>query len=374
MTMQFEGPAADSLYPAGRAPQRHSGRYIVSGMLLLAYAGGLIAWIVYAMRDGRQSVADLAQGLVDPAQPVAAAYLSPYEWILTLALIAVGVLALLRRRLARGGALVLGVILVGLAVRDGIAIGLDSGYRESFTEHRIGEWYLSTFGAALIVGAVVVFLMARATEDPGEGVAARRWPLAVGGALLLVYAAAAIGWKVWELRQDPGYAAPDTDLRFTKNVPFLPNGVEEFFRAIGYPTGRQDPSVLAPYYHQAAIVLALLAVGVIALYGRRWARGAMLVLSGVLLYLMARIAVLWSTYDSNLDATRVPSWTDIAFDNTTEILRTATYLFGALAAVTVIVLALAFRDRSADSSSSATSATSATSASDGDTQTFSPLL
>lgn len=367
MTMQFEGPAADSLYPAGRAPQRHSARYVTTGLLLLVYAGGLIAWIVYAMRTyARQSVADLARGLVDPAQEVASPYLTPYEWILALALVGVAVLALLRRRLARGGALVLGAILLGLGIREGIAIGISSGYRDSAIDPPLSEWYLSTYGGALLIGAIVVFLMARATEDAGEGVAARRWPLAVAGSLLLVYGLAAVSWKVWELRQDPAYAAPDTDLRFTKNVPFIPNGVEDFFRAVGYPF---RASLVAPYYEQAAIVLALIAVGVIALYGRRWARGAVLVLGGMVLYLMARNVVLWSTYDSglDLDPSRIPSWTDIAFDDTTEILRTSTYLFGAVAALAAVVLALVFRDRPAEAPAGGFG-------SEDDTKSFSPLL
>lgn len=117
---------------------------MVSGVLLLLYGLVPIAWVIYSLVVTETPVGDFLEQLVNPmseGQHVRA--LTPYEWAFAVALVVVGICALAQRRAARGGALLLSIMLLFLSVREGIGL-LDDEYRQDYFVNEEGGWILAT--------------------------------------------------------------------------------------------------------------------------------------------------------------------------------------------------------------------------------------
>ncbi|KAB8171064.1 hypothetical protein FH609_000755 [Streptomyces sp. 3MP-14] len=297
-----------------RASLEHGPRYLVAGVLLLVFGGGVIAWVLTGINDSpASSVDDLLRALVDPLHAVDLMALTPYEWMFAVALVTVAVLALCQRRVARGGALVLAFLLLALCLRQAVG-ALDEDYRAGFDAPTYGPWTLTTYGVGLLLAATVLILLLPAREPaptrhtapsrepagqlpPGEHPGGPR-PLGtlgvLGGSLLIALALADIAWTL-----DNQRLAAEYDLK----------SWGEYFRDLVDPSLFHSPTSLTSgvYFHEAALAVSMLVVGVLACLGRPVARGAGLTLLAMAAYLEYRTVVLtfrvgdWSAY---VDSTR----------------------------------------------------------------------
>ncbi|RMI43992.1 hypothetical protein EBN88_06055 [Streptomyces triticirhizae] len=277
-------------------------------MLLLIFGGGVIAWVITGINDSPVSSADdLFRALVDPLRPVDLRALTPYEWMFAVALVTVAVLALCQRRVARGGALVLAFLLLALCLRQAVG-ALDDGYRAGFDAPTYGPWTLATYAVGLLIAVTVLILLLPAREaarepagqlppHPGEHPGGPR-PLGtlgvLGGGLLIALALADLAWTL-----DNQRLAAEYDLK----------SWGEYFRDLVDPSLFHSPTSLTSgiYFHEAALAISMLVVGVLACLGRPVARGAGLTLLAMAAYLEYRAVALsfrigdWSAY---LDSTR----------------------------------------------------------------------
>ncbi|MGP3969585.1 hypothetical protein [Streptomyces sp. 6N223] len=320
----------------GRAPAEHAPGYIVSAVLLLAFAGGIIAWLVDGIRTSDSSLGDLLRAMVQPSHPVDAPLLTPYEWVYALALITVAVLALLLRRVARGGALVLAFLLLAICLRQAVG-SLDAHYREGFEDPDYGTWTLLTYGVGLAIAVTVLVLLLPARERPAgpaplprplpglgpvPGFGAPRprpaSPYLLAGGLLVAVGVVQAAWAIDRQQQldDAGYMA-----------------FGDYLRDIVDPSLFHSPLSISSglNFYEAALVVTLIITGVLALLGREVARGAALTAAGMAAYLEARTVVFrfeaghWDTY----------------FDSVRGTLTVLSMIFTALAIVTAVIALLA---------------------------------
>ncbi|MFC9604110.1 hypothetical protein ACFTTN_11690 [Streptomyces niveus] len=261
----------------GRAPRRHTGAYVTSGILLLVFACVLAAWIADTAINVRADVDVLLDSLVknDGGRPLLV--FTAHEWAFTVALFVVGIAALARRRTARGAALLLAFLLLGVGARQ--LNGLTrSDYRDVMfaTEH--GTLIVLTYVFAFLAAATVIILMLVARErdlppDPATG--ARR----AAGVLLILIGALQGFWYARSLRQF--------------NEALGPGGGRGAFSEWWHEAlninarGGYGTSAGFTYYH-SALVAAFLVVGVLLLLGAPAARGAALALLGIAAYLQLR--------------------------------------------------------------------------------------
>jgi hypothetical protein len=323
--MRFS-PSGDRAH--GRAPAGHAPGYIVSGVLLLAFAGGIIAWVVDGIRTSTSSFGDLLRAMVQPTHPVDQLLLTPYEWVYALALITVAVLALLQRRVARGGALVLAFLLLAICLRQAIG-SRDATYREGFEDPDYGTWTLLTYGAGLAIAVTVLVLLLAVRERPaGLGLgpvpgfgAPRPSPapaFLLAGGLLIAVGVVQAAWAIDRQQQldDMGY---------------MPFG--DYLRDLVDPSLYHSPLSVSSglAFYEAALFTTLIITGVLALLGREVARGAALTAAGMAAYAEARAVV----YRFEMG-----HW-DLYFESVRGTLTVLSMAFTALAIVTAVVALLA---------------------------------
>ncbi|RLL69376.1 hypothetical protein [Streptomyces sp. Z26] len=258
-----------------------------AGLLLLLYGAVVLAWTVHGGWTGSAPLGDLLLVLVDASVPAPPAYLGPYEWVAAAALITVGVLGLRGAPAARGGAVLLGGLLLALSLRETAGL-LDATYRESFFATGMGRWALATrvLGLAVAVAVLVLTLSPRGRgasrpegREPGppEGRGHR-----AAGVLLTVQGLANTGWFAYNahLLWDAGKLGHGGYVRVVVDPTVLADRV-------GYGTNVT--------FYEAALACALLAVGPLLVLRPRAARGAALVLAGILLYVAVRGVVALGT-------------------------------------------------------------------------------
>ncbi|MGW7354875.1 hypothetical protein [Streptomyces sp. NPDC054784] len=251
-----------------------------AGLLLLLYGAVVVAWTVHGGWTGSAPLGDLLLVLVDASVPAPPAYLGPYEWVAAAALITVGVLGLRGAPAARGGAVLLGGLLLALSLRETAGL-LDATYRESFFATGMGRWALATrvLGLAVAVAVLALTLPARRPSGtcPPEGRGHR-----AAGVLLTVLGLANAGWFAYNahLLWDAGKLGHGGYVRVVVDPTVLADRV-------GYGTNVT--------FYEAALACALLAVGPLLVLRPRAARGAALVLAGILLYVAVRGVVALGT-------------------------------------------------------------------------------
>ncbi|WP_183091541.1 hypothetical protein [Streptomyces radicis] len=295
----------------GRAPGAQRGAYLLSGTLLLVFAGGVLAWLLNGLDQSGARPIDLIKAFFDPTHPVPERLLAPYEWVFTVALVAVGLLALAQRRFARGGALLLAFVLLALCLRQGVG-ALDATYREGFDDPDYGAWTALTYVGGFVIAVAIVVSLLRAREERRSSVTA---PL--GGAVLLVLAAIHIAWVI-----DRQRILADVNA----------------FSWGDYARDLVDPSLLhAPlslsggvYFHEAALLVAAVVVGALAVANRPAARGAGVVVLALLTYLEVRAITLRFQLD----------WWDESFDSTRGVLDLLTHVVSIPLAVAGFALLL----------------------------------
>lgn len=261
----------------GRPPRRHVGAYVTSGILLLVFACVLAAWITDTAINTRADVDVLLDGLVKNEAGRPLLVFTAHEWAFTVALFVVGVAALARRRTARGAALLLAFLLLGVGARQ--LNGLTrSDYRDVMfaTEH--GTLIVLTYVFAFLAAATVIGLMLAARDrdlppDPATG--ARR----AAGVLLILTGALQGFWYARGLRLFNEAVGPEGGRGAF---------AEWWHEALNINArGGYGTSAGFTYYH-SALVAAFLVVGVLLLLRAPAARGAALALLGIAVYLQLR--------------------------------------------------------------------------------------
>jgi hypothetical protein len=287
-----------------RAPAEQLPAHLTAGLLLLVMGSAVVAWVVRGLIDADETFAGFARAFVTTQfdAQISSLALTADEWALALALLTVATGLLLGRHLARGGALLLGVLLMLVALRQAVG-ALNEEYREVFSTPDYGGWMIATYAVAGVAGAVVVLLML-AARAPGPKVAfdpygprprtARRtW----AGALALALAAIGIAWIVdWQqqlVRALDGYTWGD------------------------YLRGLVDPAVSGAgrwgaddSFYAATFVLALVVAGALLIADRPAARGLTLTLLGVTGYLLLRdvVGIDYDNVDDYFAHTRSTLW------------------------------------------------------------------
>lgn len=227
--------------------------YLFSGIFLVVFGLINLARIGYEMVDDGV-IGEMFKSFEDPyiePGPVATPGLG-----VAVAAIITGIFLVLRRTAARGAALTLAWIALGLGVREIFGL-LDEDYLEAASMS--GGWAVVGRASGAIVGLVVLGTMFKADRPR----LARSRAIRIAGALMLVAG-------LWEL------TASVTGAGFGSSL------ARAFNAAAGDVTG-----VLATsdHYLEYAIEVALLVVGVLAVLQRRVARGAAFPVLGVVAYL-----------------------------------------------------------------------------------------
>lgn len=236
---------------------------VIAGVLLLLYGLVPIAWVIYSLVVTEAPVGEFLEQLVNPlSEGDHVRALTPYEWAFAVALIVVGICVLARRPAARGGALMLSLMLLFLSLREGIGL-LDATYRDDYFHNDEGGWILATRIFGLIVAVVVLAAMAKATEDArslrSNLLVTAGWAMLLAGVAKLAF----IGAGVSEI------------------------GLDNYLSTLFDPSGTSPLSMRSQaIYYDAAITVALLVVGALAVLQRQVARGAGLTLMGVVTYVV----------------------------------------------------------------------------------------
>ncbi|GGJ87789.1 hypothetical protein GCM10011583_19130 [Streptomyces camponoticapitis] len=263
--------------PDGRAARRYLGAYVASGILLIVFACVLGAWIADTAVSRHADADGLLESLVmnDPARPLLV--FTAHEWAFAVALIVVGIAALARRRLARGAALLLAFLLLGVGVRQisGLA---RTEYRDviSATEH--GTLIVLTYVFAFLAAAAVITLMlvARERDLPREPVTAGR---RAAGVLLILIGALQGFWYARNLREYNDAVAPGGGR----------GAFSEWWHKVLNINARGGYGTSAGFtFYHSALIAAFLVVGVLLLRDTPAARGAALALLGISAYLQLR--------------------------------------------------------------------------------------
>lgn len=260
---------------------RTLGAYLVAGTLLTIFGRLVWAWVVFGFEFGSATVSDFFQALYDPSVWLHQELLTFHQWSLAVALLVVGLLAFLHRKVARGGALLLAVFLLVVSVRELIGLAVSEEFRDRYIGnnnlevHIIGTWVL-----ALLISVTIIALLLRAGDRPPpggspavSGPGARAYP--VSGALMLVLGLASLGWIIRGMT--PEYVEVGGYLRSLVDASASPLSVLSF-----------QPFAGSPQLFLVLETLALLALGVLALLRRPVVRGAAMTLSAILLYTFLR--------------------------------------------------------------------------------------
>lgn len=263
--------------PDGRAERRHLGAYVTSGILLTVFACVLAAWITDAVINTGIDVDSLLDSLVKNDPNLRLPVFTPYEWAFVVALLVVGIAALTRRRTARGAALLLAFLLLGVAARQ--LNGLTRAeYRDLISATEYGTLIVLTYVFAFLAAATVITLMlvARESDVPREPVTGGR---RAAGVLLILIGAVQGFWYARGLREFNEALGPGGGRgAFT----------EWWHEALNVNArGGYGASAGFTYYHSAAIA-AFLVVGILLLRGTPAARGAALALLGISAYVKLR--------------------------------------------------------------------------------------
>lgn len=294
-----------------RADEHHANAYVTTGLLLVLYGLVPAGWTAYTLIVRDTPIEDFLLAVVWPSEENHVLAMTPYEWAFAVALIVVGCVALARRRVARGGALLFAIALVALSLREVVGL-LDSAYRAAYFASDEGPWLLATRLSGLLVGAVVLTLMLRAKDERD----ARQ-----GSSLLL--AAGVVMAIAGALRLAAVVVQPESALNY----------LVEVVDPTGSSPARMAGSVT--FYH-ATITVALIVGAVLALTHRRIARGLGLALLPVAGYATLQAVVPLLEF--------VPL--HVAFDDFPSGLYVGSELLTVLAAVVGIpLLALAARQR-----------------------------
>ncbi|WP_181727227.1 hypothetical protein [Streptomyces sp. PT12] len=286
--------------------------------MLLVFAVGLIAWLLNGLDQSGARPIHLIEAFFDPTRQVPERLLTPYEWVFTLALVAVGLLALARRRFARGGALLLAFMLLALCLRQGVG-ALDATYREGFDHPDYGAWTALTYVGGFAIAVAIVVSLLRAREERRPSVT-----LPLGGAALLVVAGIQVAWVIDRQRILADFGA------FSWG---------DYFRDLVDPSLLHSPLSLSGgvSFHEAALLVAAVVVGALAVANRPAARGAGVVVLAMLVYLEVREITIRFQLD----------WWDDSFDSTRGVLDLLTHVVSLPLAVAGLAL-LAWPTRGRD--------------------------
>ncbi|MET9554948.1 hypothetical protein [Streptomyces sp. NPDC006645] len=263
--------------PDGRAARRHLGAYVTSGVLLLVFACALAAWITDTLINVGIDTDALLEGLVKNDPRLMLPGFTAYEWAFAVALLVVGVAALTRRRTARGAALLLAFLLLGVGARQ--INGLTrTDYSDVMFNSEHGTLIVLTYVFAFLAAATVITLLltAREHEVPREPLTGGR---RAAGILLILIGLVQGFWYARTLREFSEVVGPD-DGRGAFS--------EWWHEALNINArGGYGASAGFVYYH-SAVVAAFLVVGVLLLRSAPAARGAALALLGISAYIQLR--------------------------------------------------------------------------------------
>ncbi|MFD9907927.1 hypothetical protein [Streptomyces sp. NPDC059063] len=340
MAVPGQGEAGQGI--RGRVAPRDAPPLQLAGTVVALYALAAAIWIVYEAQeaiDADSGPTYSFKALYDPREflPVTAQF--AYEWAFLVAALLVGLLALGRRRVARGGLALLAALLIGLGLRELIGIMASEQYRDALTDVGYGKALLTFRFAGLALGCVLWAVVVRtraaagtaahpplpaqppypaapppypAAPPPGPadappppayapyapygayappppaGRRPRRPGLVLAGVALLLSGLNALGWLIyWLTRDDVIFLDAYGDGR----------DLGDFFRnAVDSSHGSAYPYT----FHYLAMMAAALLIGVLLLSGNRTARGAGLALAPVSLYLDLRGLV--PGFDDGFDA------------------------------------------------------------------------
>lgn len=225
---------------------------LVSGVLLVLSGVVVAAWLIYRQAHQESSVYDL----IAPMRTVS----TPYDWAFPVALVAVGIGLLLRRRAARGGALLAVWIMAALVVREAVGIANTGGIAG------LSPAVLVTLLGGFVASGVVLVLLLR-----GDGVRLT-WAKAfrVAGWLML-------GLGVLRL------------LSSVISALIAGAGIPSILTVIVNPAAAgPNVALSSATFYLFAQTIAFILVGALAVMGRRVARGAAFVLLGVTVYVSCR--------------------------------------------------------------------------------------
>jgi hypothetical protein len=282
--------------------------YRRAGGALLLYGVLAAVWIVRGLSKGSMGVGDFLASVFDSyaffehvereARLPAGTYpQNAYDWAFTVALLIVGGLALSARRGSRGAVLAAAGVLFFLSLRELIGVAVSGDYLDRMTDGTAATLLLLFRVLGLLVAVLAIVEMVRvgriderqehqeqpqfapgfppspfpmptAVLAPGSVGAHARPMYLVAGFFMLVHGLALLGWQVRYLtRSQPGSSAGQN--------PELGGYLRGVFDASAGQVG---------FYLQDAFMVALLLLAVLALAGRRVARGGALLLGGIYLY------------------------------------------------------------------------------------------
>ncbi|MBW1596944.1 hypothetical protein [Streptomyces sp. JJ38] len=316
-------------------PRRQLGAYLAAGLLLTMFGRLIVTWIAFGFGFVDTSVGEFLQAvLFDRSIVVEQELLAEHQWALTVALLVVGLLALLGRRVARGGALLLAFLMAAIALRELVGLATDERFRDWYVgSNGLAGQIIGTWVMALLIAVGVLVLMLRAGDRPAPGApAAARGPGAarytVVGVLLIVLCLAEVGWIIRTLAD--GVDAGDYFLGLVDaSVDTYGNQIAGSWAFFGF-----------------AYAVALLVTGLLALLRRPVVRGAALTLAGTLLYFQLRFVVNTTFAESLFDDAQWPhpTWS-MQTDHLEGWLRILTMVGGAVLAAVVIALVLGAPER-----------------------------
>ncbi|UNO40354.1 hypothetical protein [Streptomyces sp. MST-110588] len=172
--VMWDGTAVDvrPVPDPGRAAAEHDGAYRTAGVALVLCGGVLATWIGSTIARANATLGDFLEGLFNPRASGSPGPLGPYECAFTASLLAVGALALARRRVARSAGLLLGCLLLVTALREGVDL-MHAEYRDLYGRDPLGDWALATRALSAVVALTVLFALLPATERHGPAAGGR---------------------------------------------------------------------------------------------------------------------------------------------------------------------------------------------------------
>lgn len=261
----------------GRTPRRHVGAHVTSGILLTVFACALAAWIGYTAVTLRVDVDTLLNSLIKNDGRQRLLVFTAHEWAFAVALLVVGIATLALRRTARGSALLLAFLLLGVGARQ--INGLTrADYRDVMFHTEHGTLIVLTYVFAFLAGATVIILMlvARDRDVPREPASGGR---RAAGVLLILIGALQGYWYARGLREfNEGLGGGGGRGAFA----------EWWHEALNINARGGYAASAGATYYQSALIAAFLVVGVLLLRNTPAARGAALALLGIAVYLQLR--------------------------------------------------------------------------------------
>lgn len=299
----------------GRVAPRDTPALQWAGAALLLYAATAAVWIGIEAEEATDHPLRRFsfKALYDPREFLTPVAQSHYDWGFLAAALVVGVLALGRRRVARGGFALLAALLVCLGLRELIGLMASDEYGDRITAIGYGKALLTFRFTGLALGCALWAVVARTRgaasappypaappspyadappppayapygvpgvpHAPGPGGGRRAAPgFIAAGVALLLSGAIALSWLIYILTRD--------DVYFAGAEPG--DGAGDFFRA----AVDSSSGMLLPHaFYNLFLVVTLLLVAALLLAGRPAARGAALTLACVSTYFDVRAMV-----------------------------------------------------------------------------------